>query len=194
MLVYEELRAEVFHILNTHLPPFLTYHSPEHTAYVLEKAEFISRHENVSGHDLLLIRIAALFHDIGFIEHINNHEERGCEICTEKLIFYHFPYVDIRKVCGMIMATKIPQQPSTLAEKIVADADLEYLGTDDFYRISQTLFHEFKHFRPDLTLDQFNQIQIRFMSDHHYHTDYCRRHREAKKQENLQALLDRLEP
>lgn len=189
MSVYQDMHEEVFHILRNHLPPYLTYHSPEHTAYVIEQAERISHHEKVIGHDLELIRIAALFHDIGFIEHINNHEKRGCEICTEKMIFYHFPALDIQKVCGMIMATKIPQQPQNLLEKIVADADLEYLGTDLFYPVSQTLYHEFKHFRPELTPELFNQIQIHFIQNHQYHTDYCKTHREARKQEHLQQLL-----
>ena len=159
MSIFQELHDDVFEILNTQLPAGLNYHCPEHTAYVIEKAEHISRQENVGGRDLFLIKVAALLHDIGFIRQRQNHEEVGCEISREKLKKYHLEPQEIELVCGMIMATKIPQTPRNLLEKIVADADLEYLGTELFYPISQNLFREFKHYDPTLTIHRFDEIQ-----------------------------------
>jgi uncharacterized protein len=189
MHVFQELYKDVFNILRTRLPAYLTYHTPEHTAHVIEKAELISHEENVNGRDLYLIKVAALFHDIGFIRQAKNHEEIGCEICSLKLVRYNFSTEEIQRVCGMIMATKIPQQPTNLFEKIVADADLEYLGTDQFYPISQNLFNEFRHYDPHLTAGRFNELQINFMRKHHYHTDYCIANREEMKQKHLMELL-----
>jgi hypothetical protein len=97
------------------------------------------------------------------------------------------------KIYGMIRATKIPQNPLTLQEKIVADADLEYLGTDLFYPISQHLYHEFRHFNPELTVERFNEIQVNFIRKHRYHTTFCKTFRSSKKQKNLQELIDGLE-
>jgi uncharacterized protein len=194
MSIYQELHEAVFEILNTQLPSYLTYHTPDHTAYVIEKAEYISRRENVDGRDLYLIKIAALFHDIGFIRQTNQHEVIGCQICTEKLEKYSFSPEEIKVVCGMIMATKIPQHPVTLFEKIVADADLEYLGTDQFYPISKNLYNEFRHYDPQLTPHRFNEIQVNFMRRHHFHTDYCITHREPQKQKHMQELLKTLQP
>lgn len=189
MSTYQDLYDDVFQILNQNLPSYLTYHSPEHTAHVIEQAEYISRQENVDGKELHLVKTAALLHDIGFIRQTHNHEEIGCRIAKEKLVHYSFSPEEIEIICGMIMATKIPQQPKTLLEKIVADADLEYLGTDLFYPISQNLFHEFRHYDPQLTLTHFNEIQVNFMRRHHYHTDYCLAHRADKKQQHLEELL-----
>ncbi len=186
---YQELHDDVFDILNTKLPEALTYHSPDHTAHVVEKADFICRQENVGGRDLFLVKVAALFHDIGFIRQRKNHEEVGCEICREKLAKHNFDAKEIEVICGMIMATKIPQNPKTLLEKIVADADLEYLGTDLYYPISQNLFLEFKHYDPSLTINRFDEIQANFMRRHHYHTDYCIKHLEDKKQQHLKEIL-----
>jgi len=193
MRIYQELYEEVFHLLRTQLPAYLTYHSADHTAYVLEKAEFISGQEDIYGHDLLLIKVAGLFHDVGFIHQNIQHEERSCEICIEKLTKHQFPQEDIDKVCGMIMATKIHQQPQTLLEKIVADADLEYLGTDLFYPMSQNLFIEFRHYDPELTLARFNEIQVNFMQKHKFHTRYCITSREEMKQMHLKALQDSMQ-
>ena len=190
MRIYQELYDDVFHILRAQLPGYLTYHTAEHTAHVIEKAELIAHQENVNGRHLYLIKIAALFHDIGFIRQVKNHEEIGCEICSLKLVRYEFQTEEIQDICDMIMATKIPQQPKTLFEKIVADADLEYLGTDQFHTISQNLFHEFRHYDPHLTKQRFNELQINFMRRHHYHTDFCKQHREARKQEHINELLE----
>ena len=193
MSIYQELYEDVFQILNTQLPPYLTYHTAQHTAYVLERAEFIAQKENITGHDLLLVKIAALFHDIGFIHQNIQHEEKSCEICIEKLTQHQLDPFDIDKVCGMIMATKIPQQPQSHLENIVADADLEYLGTELFYPMSQNLFIEFRHYDPDLTLERFNEIQVNFMLKHTYHTPYCINFREETKQMHLKALQESMQ-
>jgi uncharacterized protein len=193
MNIYQEMYDEVFEMLNTKLPAYLTYHSPQHTKRVIDRAEFISGQEQVTGRDLYLVRIAALYHDIGFIRNNHHHEEIGCEICTDHLTRHGFSEHEIDVVCGMIMATRIPQQPKTLLEKIVADADLEYLGTDQFYPISKTLYQEFRHYDPQLTLHRFNEIQANFLRKHRYHTDYCKTHREAQKQIHLREILDSLE-
>lgn len=189
MTLYENIHRRVFNLLETELPSFLTYHSPHHSAYVLEQAEIIALNENVrSEEDLLLIKIGAILHDIGFIKHYINHEETGCDISTEILKDFAFDNANIDKVCGMIMATKIPQSPRTLSEKIVADADLEYLGTDLFHPVSQLLFQELHYLDPGLDLSAFQKIQIDFLSNHSYHTDYCIMHREERKQKHLQEL------
>lgn len=194
MNIYKALYDEVFDILSTRLPDHLTYHTPAHTRRVIDRAEFISGHEHVTGRDLYLVRVAALFHDIGFIQNNHHHEEIGCEICTDYLRRYHFSEEDIQSVCGMIMATRIPQQPKTHLEKIVADADLEYLGTDQFYPISRTLYEEFRHYDPQLTMHRFNEIQVNFLRKHRYHTEYCKNHREAQKQIHLQEIINSLQP
>ncbi len=190
MKLYQEIHDSVFNLLENQLPSFLTYHSPQHTAYVVDKAVLISGHESVDEEDLLLIKIAALFHDIGFIRQYKNHEEAGALFAREVLPGYTFNPDEIDKICGMIMATKIPHQPVTLHEMIVCDADLEYLGTDLFYPVSQLLYQEMHYVDPDFTPADFHQLQIRFLSDHRYHTAYCQMNREATKRKNLQLLIE----
>ena len=82
------------------------------------------------------------------------------------------------------MATKIPQSPKNHLEEILADADLDYLGRDDFEKISERLFQE-------LALNdrnEWNKIQISFFEKHNYFTDSAKRMRNEKKQENLEKI------
>ena len=109
---FESISKNVLEVLNTKLPSYLTYHSIEHTKYVVKMAEYLAWRENIEEHDVFLNKIAALYHDIGFIESRDNHEETGCRIVTKELGDLNFAKEDIAKICGMIMATKIPQNPN----------------------------------------------------------------------------------
>lgn len=185
---FEAIYDEVISTLENELPSYLTYHSVDHTKYVLERASYIAEKENISKKDLFLLKVAALYHDIGFIEDNNEHEIKGCQIAREQLTKRGFTEIELEKICGMIMSTKIPQQPDTLLEKILADADLEYLATKQFKEIGDTLFQELKHQDKSFTSTKWNQVQIDFLQNHEYHTDYCRRYKSFRKNRNLNFL------
>lgn len=174
--------------LENSLPSWLHYHSPGHTRYVLEQAIFIAKKENVSGEDLFLLKVAAVYHDSGFLISPKNHEKLGCQIAGKQLKEFEFEASQIKKICGMIMATRIPQKPKTHLEKILADADLEYLGTNYFEDFGNQLYKERLHFHPEMTMDDWNEIQIGFISKHQYHTDFCKKYREPKKLSNLEKI------
>jgi uncharacterized protein len=190
-MVFEEIQQTVYQEILAKLPEHLTYHNLDHTAYVIEKAIFLAGELKVSANDLHLLKLAALFHDTGFIDNPKDHEEKGCKIARGYLE-KGYSTDDLQKIYGMIMATKIPQSPTSLLENILADADLEYLGTDLFEKIGKTLFEELKHFNPDFTEQAWDELQLVFMQKHHYHTEYCQKHREPKKQENLLTVKKRL--
>lgn len=185
---FNVILKDVTQLLNNKLPKHLTYHSTEHTLYVLEKAIYIAEKEKVSKTDLELIKIAALYHDIGFIQSHENHEKVGREIAKKQLKSYGYSNEDINSICGMIMATEIPQKPKTHLEAILADADLEYLATKHFEPVSELLYKELKYFNKDLTRAEWNQIQIDFISNHRYHTTYCKRYKSFRKWNNLKTL------
>lgn len=189
---FNELYEKVLQDLEKNLPEFLTYHDLNHTKLVLEKAIFLGKTEQISDNELLLLKIAVLYHDTGYKVSNENHEAESCKIAESELPAYGFNSHEIGQICKMIMATQLPQRPKTKLERIIADADLEYLGTDEYDSISQKLFTEVKHFRPDLTEKQWYEIQIGFLSKHRYHTEFCRKNREHKKSENLQKISDRL--
>lgn len=189
MVAFEDIYQHVIGRLEQELPAYLHYHCSDHTKYVLKQSIFLAAQEDISGEDLCLLKIAALYHDIGFIEDRKDHEARSCRIASEELKS-KIKKQELAKVCGMIMATRIPQKPKTNLEKILADADLEYLGTDLFPEISNNLYKEISHFEPDMDFVRWNELQISFISNHQYHTEYCRKYREPKKQENLQQLKE----
>lgn len=192
--MFKKIYNEVMSNLESNLPSWLHYHSPAHTRYVLERAEALAEKEGISGRDLFLIKVAALYHDLGFVQERENHEQIACNMAAKELPQFGLTQEEITKVCKMIKATQIPQKPTSTLEKILADADLEYLGTDDYYETSENLYREILHYQPNLSRAEWNKIQIDFLSQHSYHTDFCRQHREPKKTQHLNRLRENPDP
>lgn len=175
--------------LKDELPHNLRYHGFHHTWDVYEMAIEIAKEEGIDNNeDLTLLKTAALFHDSGFLTTYNGHEDEGCKLIREVLPEFEYDKNDIDKICRMIQATKIPQNPKTPLEEILADADLDYLGRDDFYPISNSLFEEFKSINLLETEEEWNKIQVKFLEQHHYFTKTCIRKRKEEKEKRLVEL------
>ena len=189
---FDKLKREVMSEMEKKLPQYLKYHSVEHTEGVLKDAILIANEEGASESELFKIKIASLLHDTGFMFTYQNHEEASCAYAKVILPKYHISPEDISHICEMIMATKIPQSPKDQCGSILADADLAYLGTDDFSAISSLLFAELKYFNPLLELHAWNEIQIKFLNQHQYFTDYCIAHKTSIKMVHLERLIEQL--
>ena len=186
---FEKAKETVVSHLEKNLPADLFYHGIHHTLDVFDAALVIAENEKIdSADDLTLLKTAALLHDSGFTIDASKHEECGCDLAREILPTCDYSDSQIDQICGMIMATKIPQKPLNLLECIICDADLDYLGRDDFFKIGDTLYQELKAYDKIKDATQWNQLQIAFLSNHRYHTEFSRGNREIKKQENLQEI------
>ncbi|MFN3875694.1 MAG: HD domain-containing protein [Flavobacteriales bacterium] len=185
-------RAFILKLLKERLPPQRTYHCLEHTLDVYASTITIAEQEGVEGEDLALLKIAALYHDAGFAVRDHDHEEASCNIARETLPGFGFSERQVARICSMIMATRIPQQPSDKLERILCDADLDYLGRSDFKRIGDTLFNELRTYGALRTEREWIELQARFIERHTYFTDTCKRLREPVKQQHLSEVKERL--
>jgi uncharacterized protein len=170
------------------LSPALTYHGKHHTLDVYAVSEQLCLSEKVSEQDTMLVLTAALWHDSGFLRHYRDHEAHGCRFAKETLPDFGYTEGSIKTICGLIMATKIPQSPKTALEKILCDADLDYLGRMDFYDIGQTLFQEMRLLKMINSVEDWNKLQIGFLEKHRYFTETNLQERTALKEKHLQQL------
>lgn len=189
---YSPEEKVVIQLLDKELSHNLYYHGKHHTLDVFDAALRIASSENLTEDQIRLLRIAVLYHDAGFTRTYKNHEENGCEIVKAQLPAYGYTEKEIATICGMIMATKIPQTPHNLLEKIICDADLDYLGRDDFNRISHTLYEEMKIYVHVHNEKDWYLIQKKFLESHHYFTEFGKTRREPEKQKHLQEINRKL--
>ena len=187
-LDFEGVEKLVLNKLKTELPTGLHYHSVEHTLDVKEAAERLAEMENINGHDQILIKTAALFHDLGFIKTYDGHEKASAGCAQKILPEFGYTAKDINQIEGMILATKIPQTPKNQLEEIMADADLDYIGRDDIFLIGQRLQYEWKLYGKISSLKEWHEIQLSFLRNHSFFTESAKKLRESKKQENIKEI------
>jgi hypothetical protein len=137
----------------------------------------------------MLLQTACLFHDTGMLKTYRGHEEASVEICREILPKFGYNEQDIQSVTSMILTTKLPQGARSLLDKILCDADLDYLGRPDYFMIAHKLKYEWTMLNiTTTTLHQWYLIQQNFLSSHSYFTDSAIRTRQQGKLENLKEI------
>jgi len=186
---FEKIKTNLLTKLNK-LSSYLTYHCVDHTLDVIKQSERIANEEGITNErDLFLLQVASLYHDTGFLETYAEHEIKSCGIFMEDAINLDFTDKEKEIIRGLIMATKIPQQPNTLMEKIICDADLDYLGRKDFFKIGDTLRKEFLHHKIVQNNNDWEKLQLKFLQNHRFHTNTSQKKREPVKQQNLSKLV-----
>jgi len=172
------------------LKPDLHYHSLNHTIDVHHAAKRLCMMEQTSEHDQLLIETAALFHDAGMLERYNDHEAASSHLAQRILPGFGYNGADIEQINKLIMVTCLPQQALSLNEQIICDADLDYLGRDDFFIHSFQLQLEWRLFGvKETNLKEWLILQAEFLTTHHYFTISACRLRDGKKTDNLAEIL-----
>jgi uncharacterized membrane-anchored protein YitT (DUF2179 family)/predicted metal-dependent HD superfamily phosphohydrolase len=174
--------------LEAELPAFLTYHNVQHTIGVLETIEHLIIKEKVANEDSWLLLTAGLFHDAGFIKEYQNHEEQSCVIAREVLPQFDYTEESIKRIEQLIMATKLPQAPATHLEQIICDADLYYLGAEDFFPTAEKLYKEFKQEEIVSSYEDWQTRQLKFLETHRFFTTTALAEREERKQLYIKQL------
>jgi len=166
------------------------FHNLDHTRKVAFAAELLAAHYKLNDDDQFVLLIAAWFHDTGFASgRAEDHEKESLRVATEFLKEHDVDQQVIQRIASAIEATRMPQSPVGQVEKILCDADLYHLGTDDFKKLNQLLYKEqVSYFGKDIPKKEWRQRNIEFLENHKYFTDYCQQKLEPKKQENLAAL------
>jgi predicted metal-dependent HD superfamily phosphohydrolase len=188
---YRAAKQYILAKLRDELSDRLKYHGLHHTLDVLKMASEICEREGVSEHEQVLVKTAALFHDSGFIKNKHaGHEAEGCIMVREVLPGFGYKPEDIERICAMIMATKIPQSPNNLLEEILCDADLDYLGREDFFTIGRSLFEELQDYDLIQGEQSWNRLQVSFLNAHRFFTDTNKTLREPVKRSYLEDLQE----
>lgn len=182
----------ILDLMRRALPDNLIYHGVAHTIMVLEAAEKIARVEGLPEKETQLLKVAAAFHDCGFIISYKEHEARSCDIANAELPAFGFSGEEIAIINRMIMCTRLPQQPSTPSECILCDADLDYLGGDDYFRIATGLHEELLLNGAEMDDSKWLKVQIGFLESHTYWTQYARQILQPGKDAVLSELKTRL--
>jgi uncharacterized protein len=185
---FEQLKEFILNKLGDELPAHLSYHNIDHTEDVMQAAAMLAASEGIDESDQALLAAAALLHDTGFFVGREGHEEASCNIARYYLPAFGYTPEEIEIICSLIIATQLPQSPDSRLAEILCDADLDYLGREDFFMLSERLFTELKMEGLVQHEAQWNRQQADFMGDHSYFTKTAINLRQPQQEQYVELI------
>lgn len=193
-----EIKAEplvietVEHLAST-LDPTLYYHSPDHTKDVLRQTMELAEEDALDSRDVLLLAIAAAFHDAGFLEQRPKNEPIGAQMAVQAMSASgRFSQAEQDLVEQMILDTQLVMEgPAQISNSRLSpwllDADLANLGRDDFWDQTRLLAKEL-----EIDIASMLPMTRALMQRHDWQSPAGKRLFAAKKEANFVALEEEL--
>lgn len=185
-----EVREFATDIIMNKVSKSIRYHNLDHTQGVVLACEEIADYYQLNPDDRMALTIAAWFHDTGFSSgESHGHEAVSISLATTFLQEHNAGQDLIQKVINIIEATRMPQSPVNLLQQIICDADLFHIGTAEFKAKNDLLRQELIEFsHEDVSKKKWRKMNIAFLGNHKYFTDYGRRKLQPIKEQHLEEL------
>ena len=184
-LINLKLREKIHKDFSEKLDKKYIYHDLDHTKRVIKSAIKIGASYDLSEEQWKVLLTACLLHDFGFIKSHINHEKTGADIAGSILTEYGYNQDQIKSVKSLILVTEAIAIPNNKLESIIRDSDLEYLGSNDFEKISEKLKDEWLICDVVTSEEEFYKLQLDFLINHQFHTEYMRKKGKKLKNKNI---------
>lgn len=193
LVVLQEAQALVTDMLQHKLSKNIKFHTLQHTQEVVAACQVLADQLQLNDNDRFALYLAAWFHDTGYTSgSANDHEAVSISLADEFMSTRNLDEETKNRVRGCINATRMPQNPQTLAEEIICDADLFHLGTGAFDEKNKLLRQELIDFAGnDVSKKEWRKINIRFLQRHSYFTPYGKEKLQPVKDQHLAELLEK---
>ncbi len=190
---FQNLRTHIVNQLKSLLPHDLTYHTLSHTLDVEKSVIRYANLEGVNKTDQLLLRTAALYHDAGFMLRYHKNEGLSIGMVKHALPKYGYSAEQIEQICAIINATRRSVEPTSLLEKIMCDADHDYLGRPEYHIVAKKLREELAIYEQTFDEAEWIQFQLDFLEhQHHYYTETANNIRLLSKTARILELKKQL--
>ncbi|MCH2214334.1 MAG: DUF5706 domain-containing protein [Flavobacteriales bacterium] len=183
--------AEEFAIqkLKNELPEYAKYHDLVHTKIVAREVADLALKEGLDDNKQSLLKVAAWFHDLGYLHRADGHEKLSAEIADGFLAEQGASESDRQHVRRIILATEMKYEPQDILEELIRDADLAHLGMSEFEERSELLRQEKGILlNSPIKRAQWLKMNIEFFETYRYHTKSAIEKYGAKKQAHLESL------
>ena len=191
--ILEKADEFVFGLFKTADTSQLLYHNYKHTYDVVAAVREIGEDSTLSSEDLEIVLLAACFHDVGYLEGYENHEEIGVGVATKFLQEQNYAKEKIDSIAACIMATKMGVEPASLLEEIICDADMKGLSSSTYEDRSKLLRDECISFKKECCEEiDWLLMEINFLSGHKYYTKYAQLNYNENKLSNILKRKEQL--
>jgi predicted metal-dependent HD superfamily phosphohydrolase len=191
--IYKKIAAHVQGLYEKENRTDLIFHNLQHTSNVVERAQEIAGHYDLSEEDTLILYTAAWFHDTGYL-YVGpaEHENKSVQLMREFMSEYTADDAVIDRIGECIMSTQTPVHPKNLLEEILCDADSYHLGTKDFKLTNKLVRKEIELLNGEIDREEWDVRSLKFLKSHQYFTSYCKEILDEKKNKVVKKLEDKI--
>ena len=188
MLRLQDLEEYILDKLENELSENLNFHNVQHTIHVSAMAELLGRAEKITDEEMLITRTASIMHDTGYLMTYENHEQASCDLVMDLLPKYKYNNKQIKQICSLILAKKDPYHPKSEMQKIMFDANYNFLSRIDFKDVALRLWKEIKAYKKDIVFKIWQQKMITLLEKYEFHTFTARKLRDVSKEKQINII------
>lgn len=194
MNLIEQAQDFVYKLLKDKLSDSFIYHNFNHTSDVVEAVKILASQENLTEEELEMLVVAAWFHDTGYIDGVENHEENSVKIAAQFLADKGKTSTYIEQLSALIRATLYSYEPQTILEKIIKDADFYHFTKENYCDRCECLRAEWKIVKQKETSDlEWARENLKMLTEcHEYYTDYAIANWKILKDKNVSLIQQKI--
>lgn len=167
------------------------YHNVKHILKVCENVELLSQSEHIADEDILLLKTAALLHDIGYaITYENDISLVSEDIAREFLPTFQYKPQQIDRICKLMKAANYETVPSDIVEEIMHDANHIHLGQNDYIEHIMRLLRELEEHSITINKTEWFKKRIQMVQNHKFYTQTAKRMVNVSIEEQIAKLID----
>lgn len=186
---FAHMERDILNKLKSSLPDELIYHDISHTANVEKAAVRFAKLEGLDDYQIMLLRTAVYYHDAGFLVDYHDNEKYAIKLAENVLPHFGYSEGEIGIITKIIATTKLGAKPKTNLEKIMCDADHDYLGRADYYNVAKKLRQELENVGIVKTNLEWIDFQLNYIENvHQFYTETAKNIRQAGKMVRIQEL------
>ncbi|MEX1014211.1 MAG: HD domain-containing protein, partial [Candidatus Paceibacterota bacterium] len=182
----KQAKDSVTELFKDKLPDDLLYHNLSHTFDAAQIAEKLGKKSGLTQEELDMLQIAAWFHDIGYIDAYQNHEEKSLKHVDEFLSDKDYDEEKKKEVHRLILSTKRDQEPKGRLEEILHDADIAHIGRKRFFRKGELLRVEIKKYLDKTYTElEWAEKQYQFLTINNFITEVAKEEYGKRRVKNI---------
>lgn len=174
-------------IFTSAFPKELPFHNLNYTKEVVNTSLQIACESHIGRDEMELLLSAAWLQGLGYAKHYQDPEQKSVEIAK---VFFKGMQLEkgrVENIERTIRSTAPKEKPLSEVEKILHDANLFYLASNDYSEYAEKLKREIeinldKHF----TVKEWIDWNIQLLESQHFYTAYGKEVLEPKRIENLE--------
>jgi predicted metal-dependent HD superfamily phosphohydrolase len=192
--IYKQVANYVTALYERSPHPNLLYHNLAHTKSVVERTQEIAAHYQLNETEMLILYVAAWFHDSGHLfAEIEKHEDKSVELFRDFATQEANMDATVKAAIeDCILSTRMPRNPKNKLHEILCDADTYNLGTKEFKGTNKLVRKEFALRGYGSSLDDWYANSLDLLEKHVYYTPYCKALLDERKQKNIKWLKSKV--